>query len=81
MTKPFIAQSSQWHRNLRDSERVSAGPAVRIDLEGNRHPGVVMRMGEGRLLILDPADALRLANNLADALAENKSTTTERNRP
>lgn len=77
-TRPFVARPEHWDRNRADSARAAARPAYRTDPNGQTHPGIIISQGPGRILILSPDDALRVATQIADALDHHrqKETTT-----
>ena len=65
----FTARANYWQRNLEDSQKTNALSCRRTKEDGTIVPGVALFSGYRVTTILDPADALRLANELADALA------------
>lgn len=74
-SKPFVSRAEHFERNLRDSQRTTAGPAIRMDRDGQGHPGVIITTGTSRFTILTPADAMRIATGIADVLTEQRQDT------
>lgn len=69
----FTSPAQHHDRNLRDAADFTAAPA-RIGTErGAPVPGVVLRSGKGIRAVMPIPDALRLANQIADAIAAHKA--------
>lgn len=64
----FTAYAENWDRNLRDSKSVHAKICGRQVPEGQDVYGVAVFASGYPRMILDPIDAFRLANQIADAL-------------
>lgn len=69
----FIAPPRHWARNLDGSRTLRAQLCQRTDPEDNILPGVAVFASGRPVLILDPEDALRLASQIADVLAERRA--------
>lgn len=75
----FTAYEQHWERNLRDSQSAHAKVCAREAPGDDQSYGVAVFASGYPRIILEPADALRLANQLADALTAIRASTTERN--
>jgi hypothetical protein len=67
MNRPFISKPENYSGNLREGADMSAGPAYLTGPRG-REPGVILREGKRILGIVPAAQAIRLANEIADAV-------------
>ncbi len=65
----FTSTSDHYEDNISRSNKIGAHPAWSWDTTSTRHPAVVLLRGTPVPLVLTPEDALRLANEIADALA------------
>lgn len=67
----FISREEQFHRNTVEAMHYSARPA-KLTNNGQHEPGVVVRSGNFIKVVLPVTEALRLANEIADAVAAHK---------
>lgn len=69
-TRPFISRPHNYEANLEDSRTGNVRPALLDNPDGGLEPAVAI-FASGRLkLILTPAGALNLANQIADTIEE-----------
>ncbi|WP_455835386.1 hypothetical protein [Pseudarthrobacter siccitolerans] len=66
-TKPFISHSYTYGRNVEDGRQIQAGTAWLTSPKG-QEPGVIIRRGSHISFVIPAADAIRLANEIADAV-------------
>lgn len=66
----FNAQPQHWHRNQRDGATLRAIPATLNAPAGDQTPGVALMSFHGVRLVLTAAQALKLANDIADTIEE-----------
>lgn len=71
----FTSPAEHHYRNLRDAAVFSASPARIGTPEGAPEPGVVLRSGNGIRAVMPIPDALRLAHQIADAIAAHRKVT------
>ena len=69
----FTSPAEHYARNIRDAQDFNASPAWIGAPDGPREPGVVLRSGKGIRAVMPIPDALRLANQIADAIAAHKA--------
>lgn len=68
----FTSSPGHYERNIKDAASAKAGKA-RIDApDGNHLQGVVVWSGKAVRLVMPTAEALRLANEIADSIAAHK---------
>ncbi|UZX04019.1 hypothetical protein F8G81_16475 [Arthrobacter sp. CDRTa11] len=65
----FISRPHTYNMNVEDGRLASAGPAKLTSPTGVE-PGVIIRRGSQINLVIPEHDAIRLANEIADALDE-----------
>jgi hypothetical protein len=64
----FTSSPEHYNRNISESANYQAAAAVLTTPTGDRQPAVVLRNGAYIKAVMPIGDALRLANNIADAL-------------
>ncbi|MEO5314198.1 hypothetical protein PV772_08760 [Pseudarthrobacter sp. CC12] len=69
----FITAAHQYDRNVSDAANFTAAPAELGIPGGAREPGVVLRNGKSIKAVMPVSEALRLAHQIADALASHKA--------
>jgi hypothetical protein len=67
VNRPFISKPDNYPNNIRDGADITAGPAYLTGPAG-QEPGVVIRNGFRIRSIIPAAQAIRLANEIADAV-------------
>lgn len=78
----FIGRQQHYDRDTTDAAKLSAGPAARTTPAGTKEPGVVIRYDAHRIKYLLPVpEALRLANEIADAVEEHDNRTSREVNP
>lgn len=77
----FIAKPDRHEANVLKASTYNAKPGILTAPSGEQEPGVVLR-GNGAIHVVLPApEALRLANEIADALARHNRRSTYEARP
>jgi hypothetical protein len=69
----FTSPAQHYDRNLRDAAEFNASPARMDTPGGSQERGVVLRSGKGIRAVMPIPDALRLAHQIADAIAAHKA--------
>lgn len=69
----FISQPRHYEFNAKQAASYTAAPAVLIAGDGTQEPGVVLHSLHTIQGVLPAAEALRLANEIADALASHRA--------
>ncbi|WP_309065350.1 hypothetical protein [Microbacterium sp.] len=64
--RPFVAPAHRYALNTADGETVRAVAAVLNQPSGDPEPGVMVHAGQNVRLVIPTADAVRLANQIAD---------------
>lgn len=64
---PFVSRPHTYGMNVEDGRQVSAGPALLTSPSG-QEPGVIIRRGSRIAYVIPAEDAIRLANDIADAV-------------
>lgn len=64
----FISKPAQHKRNIKEAARYRAAPAQLTVSEDEQIPGVIIRSGPFIKAVMPISDALRLANQIADAV-------------
>lgn len=67
-SRVFISKRAQHTRNIKEAARYQAAPAQLTVSEGEQIPGVIIRSGPFIKAVTPISDALRLANQIADAV-------------
>lgn len=65
----FTTGPQHYTRNLQDAANFTATPAAIGKPGGTTEPGVVLKHGRGIRAVMPVPEALRLANEIADAIA------------
>lgn len=69
----FISASERYDKNVRQALSYTAAPAVMTRRDGQQEPGVILHSLKNIRGVLPAAEALRLANEIADALAAHRT--------
>lgn len=69
----FITSAHHYDRNVSDAANFTATPAELGVPGGGKEPGVVLRNGRSIKAVLPVSEALRLAHQIADAVASHKA--------
>lgn len=64
---PFVSRPHTYGMNVADGKHVSAGPATLTSPTGPE-PGIIIRRGSQIHFVIPAEDAIRLANEIADAV-------------
>lgn len=64
----FISRPQHYDHNHSESRRVSAAPAQLTTPNGTTEPGVLIRSAQYIKFVLPASEALRIANQIADAV-------------
>ncbi len=70
----FSSSGDHYQRNLKDAPTIHAKPATLNPSEGIQEPAVVIFKTRQVQSVLPVTEALRLANQIADAIAAHKNT-------
>lgn len=65
----FTTGPQHYTRNLQDAANFNATPAIIGKPGGSQEPGVVLKNGRAIKAVMPLSEALRLANEIADAAA------------
>ena len=68
----FTSTAEHYARNLTKSVNTKAAPALIDTPAGSVEPGVIMWTGKGVKVVMPAPHALRLAHEIADALAAHR---------
>lgn len=68
----FTSTAEHYERNLTKSENTKAAPALIDTPTGGIEPGVIVWGGKGIKVVMPAPHALRLAHEIADALAAHR---------
>lgn len=69
----FSSAAVHYDRNIKDAPTIQAKPATLNPADGDQEPAVVIFKSRQVLSVLPAADALRLANQIADSIAAHKN--------
>lgn len=69
----FISQPRHYEFNTKQATSYTAAPAALRAMDGSQEPGVVLHSLHTIRAVLPAAEALRLANEIADALASHRA--------
>lgn len=64
----FYAQRDRWDMNQKIAQSIRVVPATVAAPGGDQYPGVTVLCNRGVMLVLTEAQALALANDIADVL-------------
>lgn len=70
----FTTGPQHYTRNLSDAAKFNANPAIIGKPGGTTEPGVVLKNGREIRAVMPLPEALRLANEIADAMATHQTT-------
>lgn len=74
----FTTGPQHYTRNVGDAAKFTATPASIGKPGGTHEPGVVLKLGRAIKAVMPVPEALRLANEIADALAAHHTESTDR---
>ena len=66
----FTSPAARYTQNTHAGVAIKAGPARLTNLSGTEEPGVIIRANHIIHAVIPAQDALRLAHQIADAVAE-----------
>lgn len=66
----FISKPDHYHRNVNESQKLKARPALLTATDGSQEPAVVIQSAHFIKYLLPTREALRIANEIADAVEE-----------